>query len=174
MEDYLEATVKFPDDILLLDVGLPGGMTGIEGIKFILEKSPIVEIIILTTFDDTGHIFQALSAGATSYMTKRTPLPRIAEAIMTVHHGGAYMSPAIAKMVIEHFAPKQKSTAQLTPRQAQITNALVRGLSYKKIAEQLLISPETVRDHIKRIYAKLQVHSRAELISVQMKGGLEL
>ena len=172
VESYIDHTGSAPD-VILLDIGLPGGMTGLEGIRFLKRKYPDTEIVMLTTFDDSARIFQALCAGASAYLTKRTPFPKIAEAITTVHRGGSYMSPAIARKVVNYFAPEQKRDAPLTSRQKQIADALVEGLSYKMVADKLLISTETVRDHIKKIYRKLEINSRTELLRLHMKGKLD-
>jgi DNA-binding NarL/FixJ family response regulator len=173
VEDYLDIPLQIPDNVLLLDIGLPGGMTGLEGIRPIKTSYPATEIIMLTTFDDSARVFKALCAGASAYLTKRTPFPKITEAITTVHRGGSYMSPSIARKVVEYFAPRQKQESTLTPRQTQITDALVEGMSYKMIADKLMISTETVRDHIKKIYKKLQINSRGELISMRVRGELD-
>lgn len=150
--------------VLLLDIGL-NGMSGLDGIRPLKQKNPKVEIIMLTNFEDADHIFKALCAGAIAYITKSTPLAKIKEAVQTVANGGAYMSPSIAKKVIGYFKPNPKqSIHNLTPRQEQIVQCLVDGLSYKMIAEKLLISIETVRDHIKKTYKKLEVNSRTEVI----------
>ena len=173
VEDFLSyAEVKAPD-VVLLDIGLPSGMTGLDGIRPIKQQYPESEIVMLTTFDDPPRVFKALCAGASAYVTKQTPFARIAEVITTVHRGGSYMSPAVARMVMEHFAPNQKAEAVLTPRQSQIADWLSQGLSYKMIADQLMISDETVRDHVKKIYKKLQIHSRGELISMKLRGELD-
>ncbi len=173
VEEYLDSPQLEPDHVLLLDIGLPAGMTGLEGIRPIKSRYPSTEIIMLTTFDDATRIFKALCAGASAYLTKRTPFPKIAEAITTVHRGGSYMSPSIARKVVEHFAPKQRRETTLTPRQTQITDALVEGMSYKMIADKLMISTETVRDHIKKMYKKLEINSRGELISMRVRGELD-
>lgn len=173
VEGYLDHAHKDPPDIILLDIGLPGGMSGIEGIRPLKHAFPMADVIMLTTFDDADRVFKALCAGATAYLTKRTPFTRIAEAITVVHHGGSYMSPAIARKVVEHFAPKKETLATLTPRQAQIADALVEGLSYKMIADRLTVSTETVKDHIKKMYQKLQINSKGELISLRVKGELD-
>lgn len=172
VEGFLDNDGDGPD-VVLLDIGLPGGMTGLQGIRPIKSKYPNAEIVMLTTFDDSDRIFKALCAGASAYLTKRTPFPKIADAILTVHRGGSYMSPAIARKVVNYFAPEKKHESQLTPRQAQIVDALVEGLSYKLVADKLMISTETVRDHIKKIYKKLEINSRAELISMRVKGELD-
>ena len=157
-------------DLILLDIGLPG-MSGLEGIRPIKEVLPNSDILILSAYDDSDKIFKALCAGAVSYLSKRADLPTIREALMTVHKGGSYMSPSIARKVINHFAPRKTAqTAVLTPRQEQIVQGLVDGLSYKMIADKYLISLETVRDHIKKIYKKLQVNSKAEVIRKKLDG----
>ncbi len=151
-------------DILLLDIGLPG-MSGLEGIRLIRQRLPELDIMMLTTFEEDDKIFKALCAGACSYLTKRTPLPQIQEAVLTVHRGGSFMSPSIARRVANYFAPKPKSAEdKLTPRQRQIVEGLAEGLSYKGIAEKYLVTLETVRDHIKNIYKTLSVNSRAEVV----------
>lgn len=156
---------------LLLDISLPGGMSGLEGIRHIKDRSPQTDILMLTAHDDSTRIFQALCAGAVAYISKKTPLLNIKEALKTVLHGGSYMSPAIARRVVEHFAPPQVEKKELlTPRQEQIVQGLVEGLSYKMIASKLLISVETVRDHIKKIYKKLEVNSKAEVIKRKLDG----
>ena len=157
-------------DIFLLDIGLPG-ISGLEGIRPIKNAVPKADIIMLTAFDDSDRIFKALCAGAVSYITKQTDLPTIKDALLKVHRGGAYMSPSIARKVINHFAPqKKKEKEKLTPRQEQIVQGLVDGLSYKLIADKYMISVETVRDHIKKIYKKLHVNSKAEVIRKKLDG----
>ena len=175
VEDFLKAiqvSQKINIDILLLDIGLPG-MTGLEGIKHIKEKLPKTNIIMLTTYEEDDKIFKALCAGAVSYISKRTPLTKIEEAIFTIYRGGSYMSPSIARKVINYFAPtSQKKESQLTHRQQQIVQGIVDGLSYKMIADRLLISIDTVRDHIKKIYKILNINSKGELIKKSMEGSL--
>jgi DNA-binding NarL/FixJ family response regulator len=159
---------EVPLDMVLLDINLPG-MSGLEGIRYIKDQRPGMDILILTSSDDSGKVFNALCAGAVSYISKRTDLPTIREAVFTVHGGGAYMSPAIARQVMDYFAPKKAIADEpLTPRQMQIAQALIDGLSYKLIADRLNISMETVRDHIKKIYKKLQINSKAELLKTQI------
>lgn len=170
VEAFLELPDAIASDVLLLDIGLKGGMSGLHGIRPIKQKFPKTEIIMLTTFDDSERVFKALCAGATAYLTKRTPFKKIVEAIHTVHRGGSYMSPSIARKVIEHFSPKKTTNAMLTPRQLQIAEGIIEGLSYKLIADKLLIKTETVRDHIKSIYRKLGIHSKTELIKKRIDG----
>ncbi len=173
VEDFLHAlkvTRKPEVDILLLDIGLPG-MSGLEGIHYIKKKLPDIDIIMLTTFEEDDKIFKALCSGAVSYITKRTPLVKIQEAIFTIHRGGSYMSPSIARKVINYFSPKPKENkTNLTPRQLQIVQAIVDGLSYKMIADKFSISTNTVRDHIKKIYRLLEINSKGELIRKSLDG----
>ena len=170
VEAALEIYCPEVPNVILLDIGLAGALTGLEGIRPIKAKWPKADIIMLTTFDDSDRIFKALCAGASAYLTKRTPFPQIADAIRTVYRGGSYMSPTIARKVIDHFAPKKSVHHDLTPRQSQIVEGIMEGLSYKLIADKLLISTETVRDHIKKIYRKLDVNSKTELIRKRMDG----
>ncbi len=173
VEQFLEqvqpASRSLQPDLLLLDIGLPG-MTGLEGIRHIRQKCPDMDIVMLTTFEDDDKIFKALCSGACSYITKRTPLNTIQEAVFTIHRGGSYMSPSIARKVVQHFMPKApKADDILSPRQQQIVQGLVDGLSYKMIADKLSISIDTVRDHIKHIYRALEVNSKAEVIRLSLE-----
>lgn len=153
-------------DIVLSDIGLPGE-SGIQGIQRIKKRAPKCEVIMLTVYDDANRVFQALCNGASGYLLKQTPLPKIKEAIMSLHEGGAPMSPGIARMVVEHFNPPNAADTRekLTPREAQIVSAIEEGLTNKEVAIRFDISLETVKYHIKNIYQKLQVNSRHGLIS---------
>jgi DNA-binding NarL/FixJ family response regulator len=175
MEAFMEQSklMEQQPDVMLLDIGLPG-KSGLDGIVDIKARFPTLDIIMLTTFEESEMIFQALCSGACSYMSKRTPLTQIREAIFTVHRGGSYMSPSIARKIADHFMPKKAVTQTkketLTERQQQIVSGLVDGLSYKLIASKLDISIDTVRDHIKKIYQLLEVNSKAEVITKSLKG----
>lgn len=167
VEDFLlgiksKALPQDPD-IILLDINL-AGISGIQGIPLLLEALPKTEIIMLTTFEDNDKIFNALSAGACSYLSKKTPLNKILEAIEIVYAGGSYMSPSIARKVVNRFSPNRKTTVRLTVRQMEIVNGIVDGKSYKMIADDLFVSLDTVRSHIKNIYTTLNINSKAELI----------
>jgi len=157
-------------DVILMDIGLPG-MSGISGIKIIKDKFPGINIIMLTVYNDSHKVFQSLCAGATGYLLKNSPFAEIKEAIEMVHTGGATMSPPIARKVVDFFRPPKKSNdSPLTPKEKEIVLGLVDGLSYKMIADQECISIETVRTHIKNIYKKLHVHSKAEVITKSLQG----
>ncbi|RMF02027.1 MAG: DNA-binding response regulator [Bacteroidetes bacterium] len=166
-----ELTDDLPLNMLFLDINLPG-LSGLHGIHFLKERRPDLDIIMLTNKDDSDHIFKALCAGAVSYISKKKASPRVLQdALFTVSRGGSYMSPGIARKVIGHFArPNGARKAKLTPRQMQIVELLVDGLSYKMIADELKIGVETVRDHIKKIYKSLEVNSKAQVIRKRMDG----
>jgi DNA-binding NarL/FixJ family response regulator len=173
VEQALALEVCSPLNLILLDIGLPG-MTGLEGIRPLRAHFPNAEIVMLTTFEEPDKIFKALCNGAVAYLTKRTTLKDIVEAVQTVHQGGSYMSPSIARKVVEYFAPKPVNEAEenLSKRQLQIIQGIVDGLSYKMISDRLGISMDTVRDHIKKTYRKLEVNSKAELIKKSHEQGL--
>lgn len=169
LRQFQEPVLGEPD-ILLLDIQLPG-VSGIAGIPAIRERLPGTDIVILTTFDDGEQIFAALCAGACSYITKQTPLTEIREALLTVRQGGAYMSPAVARKVIAHFQPKPEVLeVALTPRQRDIVQGIVDGLSYKLIAERLGISLDTVRTHVMHVYRTLNINSKSELVRKILEG----
>lgn len=160
-------------EIILMDIGLPG-MSGISAIKLIKERFPNIDIIMLTVYHDPHKIFESLCAGASGYLLKTTPFAEIAEAILVVHAGGSTMSPQIARRVVEHFRPMkdEESLQALTSREREVVTGLVEGLSYKMIAQRMGVTIETVRSHIKSIYTKLHVHSKAEVIGKSLRGEL--
>ncbi|TYB80359.1 response regulator transcription factor [Bizionia saleffrena] len=165
VEQYLkdfDALIKVPN-IILLDINLLG-MSGIDGIPLLLNELPKTNIIMLTTFEDNDSIYKALCAGACSYLSKKTSLKKILEAIEIVNNGGSYMSPSIARKIVNRFTPKHNQSNLLTPRQKEIVTGIVDGKSYKMIANDLFVSIDTVRTHIKNIYKALEIHSKAELI----------
>jgi len=164
------ASSNLPPDVILLDIGLPGisGLEALPKIKKTLEKT---DIIMLTTYEESEKIFSALSAGACSYISKRSSLKVIMDAIFTVYRGGSFMSPTIARRIAEHFAPIQSKAnanldAKLTARQMQVVEGISQGNSYKMIAANLEISLDAVRSHIKKIYKTLEINSKIELINI--------
>ncbi len=156
-------------DIILLDIGLPG-MTGIEGLPKIKKKHPNIDVIMLTTYEESDIIFEALCAGACSYISKRTSMVKIVEALHIVSNGGSYMSPTIAKKVTGFFLKKPKQKIKLTDRQNEIVKHIIDGLSYTQIAETCFISVNTVRSHIKKIYKLLEIGSKLDLMKKYMDG----
>ncbi|MCC5913802.1 MAG: response regulator transcription factor [Balneolaceae bacterium] len=173
VEEMLDYLKKYDaPDVLLMDIQLPG-MSGIEGITIIKKEYPDIEILMLTVYHDSHKIFDSLMAGASGYLLKHTSLPEIKEAIEDLKSGGAPMSPQIARKVIQHFnkpVPDIKPENELTPREQDIVNGLVDGLSYKMIADRYDISIDTVRAHIRNIYKKLHVNSKAEVIAKSLRG----
>lgn len=170
MESFFEEVNRGKTaDVVLTDIGLPG-MSGTDGIRLVREQLPHADIIMLTVFKDENRIFKSLCAGATGYLIKDTPFPQIKQAIEIIRSGGSFMSPAIARKVVQYFNPPPvENESNLTVRERQIIQGLVDGLSYKLIADRLSISIDTIRYHIKKTYNKLQVHSKAELIRKSMK-----
>ena len=170
MLEYLEEHEK--PNVMLMDIQLPG-MSGIKGMEIIKSKYPEIEIMMLTVYHDSHKIFDSLKAGASGYLLKHTSLPEIKESIENLMKGGAPMSPQIARKVISHFnkeAPKKNEDSMLTNREQDIVNGLVDGLSYKMIADRYDISIDTVRAHIRNIYKKLHVNSKAEVIAKSLRG----
>lgn len=161
-------------DVIIMDIGLPG-ISGIEGIRLLKNKYPQINIIMFTIHDDHDKIFQSLCSGASGYLLKNTPLPEIRDGIKLLYEGGAPMSPQIAKKTIDFFSQsitpaKEKEKSVLTEREKEIVSGLVEGLTYQHIADQLFISIETVRYHIKNIYHKLHVNCKAEVITRSIRG----
>jgi len=160
-EPLLENLETLAPDVILMDVGLPG-INGIEGTRQVKKQRPQQDIIILTVQDNDDVVFEALCAGACGYLTKNVEPARLIESIRDVHNGGAPMSTAIARKVISSFQRNQQSP--LTPRETEVLELLTKGKSYTMIADALYVDKETIRTHIKNIYRKLEVHSRAEAI----------
>ena len=157
--------------VILMDIGLPG-ISGIEGVRRVKAIYPDTEILMLTIYEDDANVFQAISAGAAGYLLKKSGPVRILQAIEQVVSGGVPMTPSIARQVMKmfrDFAPKPEECENLTPREYEVLKALVDGLDYKQIAQKLFISLDTVRNHIRHIYEKLQVHSKSEAVAKALK-----
>lgn len=161
-------------DVVLMDIDLPG-LSGIEAVPIVKAISPGTQVLMLTVFDDEDKIFQAIRNGASGYLLKHTPPSDIVAAIFDVHRGGSPMTANIARKVLQHFQQQPVSKSGdygLSPRELDIIKGLVSGYSYKLIADDLSISIDTVRSHIRHIYDKLQVNSKTEAILKAMKEGL--
>jgi DNA-binding NarL/FixJ family response regulator len=157
---------KIPD-VLLSDIGLPG-MDGIEGIKILKERFPQMTVLMLTVYDDDERIFDALCAGASGYLLKRTPPAQLMENIRESVSGGAPMSPEVASRVIKLFReirPPEKIDHDLTPHETRLLKLLVEGHNYTTAAEELGVSFNTIKFHMRHIYEKLQVHSKSEAVA---------
>lgn len=156
-------------DIILMDLDLPG-MSGIEGIQRIKKQYPEIHIIVITVHEDSEMVFEALCAGASGYITKNANHSRLLDAIDEVQSGGAPMSSKIAKMVVSSFRKNQNSP--LTSRETEVLELLAKGKSYSVIADELFIHKETVKSHIKNIYFKLHVNSKADALEIARKNKL--
>lgn len=152
-------------DLLLMDIDMPG-MTGIEAVAQVRKSNRDIPILMLTVFDDSQHVFNAICAGASGYLLKKHISSKLFSFIEEVMEGGAPMSPSIARMVISSMQQLPvENVYKLTPREREILTSLSRGNSYKLIAAEFEISMDTVRTHIKKIYEKLHVHSQTEAVS---------
>jgi len=162
---------KNTPDVILMDIGLPN-ISGIDGVLTVKSFFPSIQIMMFTVFEDDDKIFDAIRNGASGYLLKKTPPLEIVEAVRDLYNGGAPMSCSIARKVIQSFHVQQASAVEeykLTPREKEILRSLVDGASYKKIADQYMISISTIRTHICSIYNKLHVNSKAEAVAKILK-----
>jgi DNA-binding NarL/FixJ family response regulator len=165
-EEALGIISKQQPQVVLMDINLPG-MNGIECVVCIKGSHPEIQVMMLTVFDNTEEIYKSLAAGATGYLLKKTPPAKLLEAITELVNGGSPMSGEIARKVVQTFLKpslKQIPEANLTPREEEILSYLAKGYLYKEIANALFINIETVRTHIHKIYQKLQVRTRTEML----------
>jgi DNA-binding NarL/FixJ family response regulator len=149
-------------EIVLMDIELPG-VNGIHGTKVIKDKSPHTDIIMVSVYEDSELVFEALKAGASGYITKSANYMELLSALEEIVKGGAPMSSRIARMVIDNFHVNPNSP--LTKRETEILQLISEGKTYTQISEELFISKETAKTHIKNIYSKLQVNSKSEAIA---------
>ncbi len=168
-EDALEALPKDAPDVVLQDINLPG-MNGVECVRKLKAIAPQIQIVMLTVYEDTENIFNALAAGASGYLLKRTSTPELLESLKEVQRGGSPMTAHIARKVVQSFqrggsAAGNAATEDLSPREKEVLDCLSQGFLYKEIAEKLGISYETVHTYIRRIYEKLQVRTRTEAVA---------
>jgi len=166
----LDVDPRLTTDIILLDIGLPG-MSGLDALPYIFERMPRVNVVMLTTYEEEDIILKALCSGACSYISKKASLPEIVDALRIVVNGGSYISPSVAREIVNHLMGGRVSKASiLSERQKEILEMLVDGKSYATISAQLFISVETVRSHIKKMYKVLHVNNKTEAITKYMKG----
>jgi len=167
-EEAITALGKNPAEIVLMDIDLPG-MNGIEAIKKLKVICPDSQFMMLTIYEDDEMIFKSILAGATGYLLKKSSVSQITQAVIDLQQGGSPMSPGIARKVLTSFNNNQQKLEpdfqDLSEREKEIVNNLALGFRYKEIAEQLFISPATVRTHIQNIYQKLHVQSRTEALN---------
>ena len=174
-EDCLDLLKNIEDtkpDVVLMDIQMPG-INGIEAVGMLREKYPGLKILMQTIFEDNEKIFQSILAGASGYILKNTTPSRFLDFIKETFEGGAPMSPSVAtkvlKMIVEQSPSAKVNSFNLSEREKEILSCLVKGMSYKLIADACFISIDTVRGHIRNIYEKLHVHSKGEAIAAAIK-----
>jgi len=172
-ESAIAFLTKFPADIVLSDIGLPGA-SGIEAIIAIREACPQTQFCMFTVFEDNQKIFQSIQAGAKGYILKNSDPARIVQSIKELRSGGSPMNPEIARKVIDAFTSPGATSPEtaplpLTPREFELLHQLSKGLLYKEIATELGITVGTVKQHIHKIYDKLQVNNRTEAINLYLR-----
>jgi len=151
-------------DVALVDINLPG-MNGIECVSRLKARLPQLQVLMLTRYEQSDMIFDSIRAGASGYLLKHIPADELIRAVEQVHAGGAPMTMQIARKVITHFQQIRKPASdveKLTPREQEVLTLLAKGYLYKEIANNLGISINTLRNHLRTIYDKLHVHSRTE------------
>ncbi len=171
MEEGLRRIGAEMPDLVLCDIGLPG-MDGIEGIKRLKEIFPDLLVVMLTIYDDDERIFNALCAGACGYLLKKTPPVRLLEALREAVAGGSPMSPEVARRVITLFReirPPERADYDLSPHETRLLKMLVEGHNYKTAAAEIGVTVHAVSFHMRRIYEKLQVHSKTEAVTVALR-----
>lgn len=154
-------------DVVLMDINLPG-MSGVDCVRRLKVLLPGTQVVMLTVYEDTDLIFAALAAGATGYLLKRTPPDELLDGIRDVHRGGSPMTGHIARKVVQSFRDADRGGTDgdaLSPREREVLDHLAQGYLYKEIAARLAISYDTVHTYVRRIYEKLQVHSRTEAVA---------
>jgi two-component system, NarL family, response regulator LiaR len=160
-------------EIVLMDIDMPG-ISGIEAVRIIKEKFPEVQVMMQTVFEDSEKVFDSVCAGASGYLLKNSLSEQIISAIKELKQGGAPMSPGIAKKVINRFQEQnpyiKNEEYKLSDREKEVLTCLMKGMSYKMIADACFISIDTVKFHIKKIYEKLHVNSKSEAVIKAMKG----
>lgn len=166
-EDALKDLPRVNPDIVLMDINLPG-MNGIECIKKIKALCPQMQFMMFTIYEDSEQVFDALAAGASGYLLKKTPKEKILEALRELHEGGSPMNAHIARKVVGYFQKEREirnTDAQLSPREKEVLELLSKGFLYKEISDRLNIAIGTVQQHIHKIYEKLHVQNRTEAVN---------
>jgi DNA-binding NarL/FixJ family response regulator len=165
-EDALKDLPNIKPDVVLMDINLPG-INGVECVRQLKKILPEMQVMMLTVYEDTENIYDALTAGASGYLLKRTSGPELLDAIREVNRGGSPMTAHIARKVVQSFQRNAPTlpAENLSEREQQVLDLLSQGLMYKEIADKLQISYETVHTYIRRIYEKLQVRTRTEAVA---------
>jgi DNA-binding NarL/FixJ family response regulator len=174
--DAESALAALPDekpDVVLMDINLPG-LSGVECVRQLRPRLPGTQFVMVTVYEDSDHIFNALAAGAAGYLLKQTPRGELIAAIQDVHRGGSPMTSNIARKVVQSFqqgGPSPREMENLSHREQEVLDLLARGFLYKEIAESLGLSVPTVNTYIRRIYEKLQVRSRGQAVAKYLNQG---
>lgn len=166
-ESALAEIPKLKPDVALMDINLPG-ISGVECVRRLKPVLPKTQVIMLTVYQNTEHIFNALAVGATGYLLKQTPPAELLAAIRDVHEGGSPMSSHIARKIVQSFQQSTSASREmetLSTREAQVLDLLAKGFLYKEIADTMKVSYATVHTHIRHIYEKLHVRSRTEAVA---------
>jgi len=172
-ESALQELPKSNPNVILMDINLPG-LSGVECVRRLKPILTGTQIIMLTVYQNTEHIFNALAAGATGYLLKQTPPAELLAAIRDVHGGGSPMSSHIARKIVQSFQrplPAARDTDNLSPRESEVLDLLAKGYLYKEIADKMGLSYATVHTHIRHIYEKLHVRSRTEAVARHLGHG---
>ena len=166
-EEALNELPARSPEVVLMDIGLPG-IQGTECVRKLKVLLPAVQVLMLTVYEDSHQIFEALLAGASGYLLKRTPRDELFEAIRQVQQGGSPLNGHIARKVVQHFnrlGERAQEVERLSRREKEVLDRLAQGAAYKEIADALGLSIETIRMNVKSIYTKLHVHSRGEAVA---------
>ena len=174
VEEALLAIDAGEPHVVLMDIGLPG-VSGVEGIRRLKAEHPDWQFLVLSVYDDDHRVFDAICAGACGYLLKKTPPARLLESIRELAEGGAPMSPEIARRVVDLFRdvrPAAPVAHGLTPHESRLLRMLVEGHNYKTAAAELGVSVNTVSFHMRRVYDKLQVHSKSQAVAKALRDRL--
>jgi len=173
MEEALDKIARDLPDVVLMDIGLPG-MSGIDGTRRLKERFPQLVLLVHSVYDDDERIFDALCAGASGYLLKKTPPARLLEGLQEAAKGGAPMTPEVASRVIKMFRehrPPDRSY-ELSPHELRLLKLLMDGHNYKTAAAELAVTTHTISFHLQKIYEKLHVHSKTEAVAKALQDGL--
>ena len=166
-EDAIDRLPTAKPDIVLMDINMPG-MSGVECVRRLKTVMPACQFVMVTVYEDSDNLFNALRAGASGYLLKKTPFPALLEALRSVQEGGSPITGSIARKLVQHFhapSPNPDNALALSPREHQVLELLAQGCLYKDIAGLLKISIPTVNTHVRNIYEKLHVRSRGQAVA---------
>lgn len=172
-QEARDGIAKDGPDVVLMDINLPG-LDGVECVRQLKAELPKLQFIMITVYDDSDRIFNALAAGATGYMLKQTPRKELLESLLEVHRGGSPMSSGIARKVVQCFRKTppedpENELKSLSKREEEVLSLLAQGYLYKEISHELGLSRHTVDTYLRRIYEKLHVHSRTQAAALYVK-----